>query len=213
MPALLHPGRIIALAHGANPATWSVPVNEDYTVLAQNFLRLLQQREIPFVIVGGIALLRHVQGRNTEDIDLILPASRLADLPEVSIKEKDPMFGRGNFHSLDVDFLFAEHPVFEKIKNDHSELLDYEVGKLLTATIDGLVLLKLFALPSLYRQFDLDRVAIYEADILQLLSRSKQADRFFLDILSLYMTQTDIAQLALVLCEIRQKIERIKRKP
>jgi hypothetical protein len=60
-------------------------------------------------------------------------------------------------HGLRVDLLFFEHPFFQRIDRDFSAELPYSVGALRTATIEGLTLLKLFALPSLYRQFDLDR--------------------------------------------------------
>jgi hypothetical protein len=72
--ALLDPGRIIALAHGANPASWGRRMSPNYPALVTDFLALLESRQIPFVIVGGIALLQHVPARNTEEIDLILSA-------------------------------------------------------------------------------------------------------------------------------------------
>lgn len=37
------------------------------------------------------------------------------------------------------------------------------------ATIEGLIILKLYALPSLYRQGNFDRLSLYENDIPQLL--------------------------------------------
>src|SRR5258708_39945965 len=150
MPKLLHPGRIIALARGVNPATWSAPMSTDYTALITDFLALLERRQIPFVIVGGIALLQHVHGRNTDDIDLIISAPRLGDIPELNIRERTEMFAYGHFHDLRVDILFAEHPLFERIVTKFTAPMDYQVGQLPTATIEGLILLKLFALPSLY---------------------------------------------------------------
>lgn len=47
-------------------------MSADYPALVTDFLALLEGRWIPFVVVGGIALLQHVRGRNTEDIDLII---------------------------------------------------------------------------------------------------------------------------------------------
>src|SRR2546423_3498482 len=171
MSTLLNPGRIIALAHAANPTTWNNPMSTDYSTLITDFLALLQRRQIPFVVVGGIALLQHVHGRNTEDIDLIISAPRLTEIPELEIRERTELFAYGHFRELRVDVLFAEHPVFEQVTKNFATVMDYQVGKLPTATVDGLILLKLFALPSLHRQFDFDRIAIYEADITQLLAR------------------------------------------
>jgi hypothetical protein len=39
------------------------------------------------------------------------------------------------------------------------------------ATVEGLIILKLYALPSLYRQFDMDRAALYENDITMLIAK------------------------------------------
>lgn len=211
MLTLLHPGRVIALAHSANPATWSRSMSTDYTALITDFLALLESRQIPFVVVGGIALLQHVHGRNTEDIDLIISAPRLDDIPELIIRERGDMFACGHFHGLRVDVLFGEHPVFAHIAKRFTVLMDYQVGQLPTATIDGLILLKLFALPSLYRQFDFDRIAIYEADVTQLLSRSSQGDAFFLDALSPHMLDSDCLEIATILSDIRSRLQRMKR--
>jgi hypothetical protein len=182
----------------------------DYPALVTEFLSLLTSRRIPFVVVGGIALLQHVSGRNTEDIDLIISAPRLAELPELEIRERTDMFAYGHFQDLRVDVLFAEHPVFAQVSTRFSSLLDYQVGKLPTATVDGLILLKLFALPSLYRHFDFDRIAIYEADITQLLSRSAQEDAFFLDLLTPYILASDRQELSSVLSDIRSRLRRMR---
>jgi hypothetical protein len=211
MALLLDPGKIIGLAHGANPARWGDPINADYPALVSEFLALLEKRQIPFVVVGGIALLQHVPGRNTEDIVLIISAPRLAEIPELNIRERTEMFAYARFGDLRVEILFAEHPLFSLVAKDFTAPMDYRIGKLLTATVDGLILLKLFSLPSLYRQFDLDRIAIYEADIMQLLPRSKREDIFFLDLLTPYALESDRRELARILSEIRTRLSRIRK--
>jgi len=48
-------------------------VNSD--TLLQNVAQLfalLKERKIDYLLVGGIALLQYIEGRNTEDIDLIM---------------------------------------------------------------------------------------------------------------------------------------------
>jgi hypothetical protein len=188
-------------------------MSTDYPALVSEFLALLESRQIPFVIVGGIALLQHVRGRNTDDIDLILSAPRLDEIPELEIRERTDLFAYGRFRGeLRVDIRFPEHPLFELVAKRFSAPADYDVGQLPTASIDGLVLLKLFALPSLYRQFDYDRVAIYEADLMQLLARSPRADGFFLETLAPYVMESDQAELATILAEIRTKLARLSRK-
>jgi hypothetical protein len=211
MSALLHPGRVVALARAANPATWNHPMPTDYAALVTDFLGLLERRQIPFVVVGGIALLRHVEGRNTEDIDLILSAPSLAGIPELLVRERTAMFAYGHYQELRVDVLLAEHPLFARVAREFAAPMDYQVGKLPTATIDGLILLKLFALPSLYRQFDYDRVAIYEADLTQLLARSLRDDAFLLEILAPYLLDSDRQELAEILDDIRRRLHRMRK--
>src|SRR5215208_5306401 len=61
------------------------------------FFTLLSEREIDYVLVGGIALLQYVEGRNTEDIDLIMAVSALEKLPELSLETRDADFARSKF--------------------------------------------------------------------------------------------------------------------
>lgn len=186
--------------------------DHDYPALASEFLKLLVGAQIPFVIVGGIALLQHVRGRNTEDIDVILSAPGLAQIPDFTVKERTELFAYGRFRAaLRVDVLLAEHPVFDVVARQFSAPMPYEIGELRTATVDGLIVLKLFALPSLYRNFDYDRVAIYEADIMQLLARSPQDDSYFLDLLRPHVLESDRQELQRVLGEVRERLARIRR--
>jgi hypothetical protein len=43
----------------------------------ERLFTLLHERQIAYLLVGGIAMLQYVQGRNTEDIDLIMAVSDL----------------------------------------------------------------------------------------------------------------------------------------
>ena len=185
-------------------------MNAEYIRLMNDFLLVMQQRRVPFVVVGGIALLQHVPGRNTEDLDIILAAPRLSQIPELEVAERNDMFAKASFHGLRVDLLFCEHPFFERIDRDFSAELPYSVGLLRTATVEGLILLKLFALPSLYRQFDLDLAAIYEADLTQLVFRTTREDAFFVDVLREFQTPSDLRETSAILTEIRQKISRFR---
>lgn len=211
LSSLLHPGRVIALARAAKAAGWTTTMSNDYPALVSELLTLLVRHEIPFVVVGGIALLQHVPGRNTEDIDLIISAPRLAEIEEFSVAERTELFAYGKFRDeLRVDVLFAEHPVFDLVATQFSAPMQYQIGSLRTATIEGLILLKLFALPSLYRNFDHDRIAIYEADIMQLLARSRRDDNFFLELLAPHILETDRRELARILGDVRTRLARIK---
>ena len=114
MPGTIDPGKIIQMAHFGKSATLGIHMSADYPALVTSFLSLLRERHIPFVVVGGIALLQHVSGRNTDDIDLIISAPRLSELPELVIRERSEMFAYGHFGELRVEVLFAEHALFRK---------------------------------------------------------------------------------------------------
>lgn len=66
-----------------NAKHWRVrPMNTDVLPDAiSRLFTLLDQRQVDYVLVGGIALLSYVEGRNTDDIDLIVAVSALAKLP------------------------------------------------------------------------------------------------------------------------------------
>lgn len=209
MPEALHPGRVIQLAKFGNSATWGNTMSTDYPLLATEFLTLLSNRQIEFVVVGGIALLQHVQGRNTDDIDLIISSPQLLQVPELKILERSEMFAFSRYKELRVDFLFTEHALFEQVAAEFSTEMNYQVGSLPTATVDGLLILKLFALPSLYRHFDFDRISIYEADIMQLLHRSQSPDSLFLDILQPHVEKHDLDELAATLRDTRVRLAKI----
>ena len=63
-----------------------VIMNAD-SLLAQveQLFNLLESRKADYVLVGGIALLTYVEGRNTQDIDLIMALPSLTKLPEIKI--------------------------------------------------------------------------------------------------------------------------------
>jgi len=63
-----------------NPRNWErLSVDSDSLLQAVRhlfaLLALLDEREIEYVLVGGVALLNYVEGRNTQDIDLIVALS------------------------------------------------------------------------------------------------------------------------------------------
>ncbi len=111
------------------------------------FLKLLSHHKIDIVIVGGIALLSYMQDRNTQDLDLI--ASK-ADFYKIasSLKtiESDENFANcETFDGLKVDFLFTENVIFNYVKKAFCQKRDYQEGSFYIATVEGLVLMKLYA--------------------------------------------------------------------
>jgi hypothetical protein len=121
---------------------------------------LLRERKVDFVLVGGIALLQYVAGRNTEDIDLIVPESALERLPEIHITDRNAYFALGTLGDLRIDLWLTANPLFAAVQQQHSTPRKFAGDTIPTATVEGLLLLKLYALPSLYRGGDFARVSL-----------------------------------------------------
>lgn len=81
---------------------------------------LLEERRINYLLVGGIALLQYVDGRNTEDIDLIMSCSSLEKLPEIRPVNQDQSSVRGDFEGLQIDLLLTSNPLFEKVRRQYA---------------------------------------------------------------------------------------------
>jgi hypothetical protein len=64
----------------------------------------LADRNIKYLLVGGVALLSYIEGRNTQDIDLILSIEDLSQFPEITITDENKDFARGLYEGLQIDF-------------------------------------------------------------------------------------------------------------
>ena len=169
---------------------------------------LLRERQIEYALVGGIALLQHIEGRNTEDIDLIMALSSLEKLPEIEVVSQDMYFARGKFGELQIDILLTRNPLFDKVQERYATLQHFVERDIPCATVEGLLLLKLYALPSLYRQGNFARVGLYENDVATLMHDYRpQLDPLF-DELAHHLSETDLAEVRNIVAEIRQRIER-----
>ena len=173
---------------------------------------LLEQRKVDYLLVGGIALLQYVDGRNTEDIDLIVAVSALERLPEVQIGRQDEFFAQGQMEGLRIDFLLTRNRLFQHVQQKHVTERAFADRMIPCATVEGLLLLKLYALPSLYRQGDFQRVALYEGDIAMLLERYEPDAALLLSELSGYLSETDLKSVQEIVAEISSRIERFRRR-
>ena len=175
---------------------------------AETLFALLQERQIPHVLVGGLALLFHAESRNTEDVDLIVALTDIQALPGLVIEERNEWFAKAAFGPLRVDLLFTVNPLFARVAAEHVETRTFRGHTLSVATAEGLLLLKLYALPSLYRQGQIARAAVYEADLALLLLAHPVEDEALLFPLSPHMTDSDIHALAEVLRDVRARMGR-----
>jgi len=176
----------------------------------QDLFSVLEQRKIDYVLVGGIALLHYVEGRNTQDLDLIMGLSSVEKLPELIISSEDMYFIRANYGELEIDILLTKNPLFKKVHSKYSieqQFLDRDIP---IATVEGLLLLKLYALPSLYRQGNFARVGIYENDIATLLHDYEPDVNTLLTEIAKYLSESDLAEIKSILTDIQKRIKRFK---
>ncbi len=181
--------------------------------LSENIDRLfalLQEREIEYLLVGGVALLSYVDGRNTQDIDLILSQKDLIALPELTIADKNQNFARANFDNLQVDILLTQNLLFKHIAKNHTTSRQFGDLTVRCVTVEGLLILKLYALPSLYQQNKFDRASIYENDILLLLLKYPTDLAPIWKLLQKHLLASDITKIQEITDDIQKRIQRFR---
>jgi hypothetical protein len=200
-------GTPLQLREGPKPSP-PAPVPRD----AMDLFRLLRERQVDYLLVGGMAMLTYVKGRNTEDVDLLLSVAALAKIPELKIEDQNTFFARGKFRSIQVDLLLTANPLFkviaEKFATNH-RFAEWEVP---AVSVGGLIILKLYALPSLYRQMDMDRAALYENDISMLIARHSPAIEPLLALVKEHVEPGDKRELEKILAECSGRAEKLRQR-
>ena len=97
-------------------------------------------------------MLAYVEGRNTQDIDLIVDEVDLAKLPEIRIEDQNKDSARGWFGDLRVDFLFTRDKLIAEIQRNYTTSKKFADRDVTCATVEGLLLMKLLAVPDKYRR-------------------------------------------------------------
>jgi hypothetical protein len=206
----IHIGQVIRNAIVFNFKNWREGTMNTDTLL-QNVARLfilLRERKIEYLLVGGVALLQYIEGRNTEDIDLIMALSSLKKLPEIEVISQETNFARGKFGELQIDILLTRNRLFERVRRQYATLQHFVEQDIACASVEGLLLLKLYALPSLYRQGNFARVGVYENDIATLMYSYQTNLVSLFGELASYLNDTDLAAVREIVGEIEQRIER-----
>lgn len=188
---------------------WELPMNfESLMSDVRGLFALLEERQVDYVLVGGIAMLSYVEGRNTEDIDLIVSLPALKKLPEIVIANQDTDFARGQLRDLRIDFLLTGNQLFDKVRQRYTTEREFVEQAIPTATVEGLLLLKLYALPSLYRHGNFARVGLYENDIATLLQAYRPPVEPLLDELTQHLSESDMRELRAILHDIQRRVQR-----
>lgn len=182
----------------------------DLLAAVDTLFSTLESRQIEYLLVGGIAMLSYVEGRNTQDIDFILSKQALDNLPELAVIEENRDFIRGNVGSLQVDILLTQNKLFELVNQQYAVEKQFGNRMIRCATVEGLLILKFYALPSLYRQGDFGRVSLYENDITQLLLKySVELEKIF-SVLSTHLLRSDVQAIQETARDIQSRIQRFK---
>jgi hypothetical protein len=205
-------GNVIRNAVAFNVKNWlGGMMNSDSLIQSvQDLFTLLEQRKINYVLVGGIAQLHYIEGRNTQDLDLLMALSSLEKLPELKISSQDLYFVRAGYGELQIDVLLTQNPLFKKVHDSFSKIQRFLERDIPIATVEGLLLLKLYALPSLYRQGNFARVGIYENDVATLFHYYQPDVSMLLAELSKYVNESDLTEIKSIVIDIQNRINRFK---
>jgi hypothetical protein len=179
---------------------------------ALGLFRLLHERQTPFLLVGGLAMLTYVKGRNTKDVDLLMPAAALEKIPELKIEDRNEFFAQGKFRGIQVDLLLTSNPLFKIVQERFATNHRFAEWEVPTATVEGLIVLKLYALPSLYRQFDMDRAALYETDITLLIARHAPEMDSLVELVQQHVEPGDQAELRKIVSECCDRAEKLRQR-
>ncbi|MEM9214506.1 MAG: hypothetical protein AAGD25_09185 [Cyanobacteria bacterium P01_F01_bin.150] len=139
---------------------------------------------------------------------MILDRSDLDSVPEISVKNENKDFIHSTFEQLQVDILLTQNKLFRYILEKFSSARKFGDRTVQCVTVEGLLILKCYALPSLYRQGNFSRASIYENDILLLLLNYDVKPKTILSQLSGHLLPTDLKEVKDILSDIQSRIRR-----
>ena len=139
--------------------------------------------------------------------------SSLGKLPELKIDSQGMNFVSAHYQELKIDILLAQNPLFKKVLRKYIKIEPLFERDIPLATVEGLLLLKLYSLPSLYRQGNFARVGIYENDIASLVQHYQPDSDLLLNKLAKFVSESDLAEIKNVMTDIRQRITRFNNSP
>lgn len=206
---------VLCHAQVFNPRKWHTAVSQsDFNQLLRTVDRLFEELDssgVPYLLVGGIAMLTYVEGRNTEDIDLIMRRPDVSNLEQMVITEENRDFVRADYQGLQIDLLLTQNALFEQVQQNYKTEIQWGNRCIPCATPQGLVILKFYALPSLYRQGKFDRAALYETDILQLAYNYNVALESAIVVVDPHLIPSDRSEIREIARDIEQRRQRMVR--
>ncbi|MBS1795925.1 MAG: hypothetical protein JSS81_18870 [Acidobacteria bacterium] len=156
-------------ANAFNIRNWKNNRAADYEMLPElvtGFLKLLDELQIDFCIVGGIAYLAYIQDRNTKDLDILISVTELERIRNrLTIVDEDANFTNAEFEGMRIDFLKTSNALFDYVKHHETALYEFSEGRYPIATVAGLVLMRFDAIVDLYQKGNFNKILRYESDL------------------------------------------------
>ncbi|MGI8787225.1 MAG: hypothetical protein ACR2HG_05630 [Pyrinomonadaceae bacterium] len=166
-------------ANAFNIRNWRDGFPIDYDMLPElviKFLKLLEEKQVDFCIVGGIAYLAYIQDRNTKDLDILISVRELEKIiSRIEVISQDANFINAEFEGMRIDFLKTSNSLYDYVKKNETALYDFVEGKYPIATVAGLVLMRFEAIVDLYQKGNFNKIVRYESD-LQFLTMNYEID-------------------------------------
>ena len=169
----------------------------------------LDRQNANYALVGGVALIAATENaRPTVDIDFLTSTSAFANLPEAELISQDDNFARYQLpDGTYIDLRLVSNPVFKAALENYAKVV--QLGKLSvrSLSLEGLFALKLYAMPSLYRQGNFAKFSIYESDSFRLLLENREIDcDRALKIAALDLLPLDVAEMQTIIQEQQEKV-------
>jgi len=129
-------------------------------------------------------------------------------LPEIEIKDRNTNFAYGKLGDLQIDVLLTDNPLFAIVQRDYATEREFAGELIRCATVEGLILLKLYALPSVYRSGNFARGTLYETDIATLYQAYRpNLEPIFVE-LAKHLSAVDFSKMQSIMSDIRRRVER-----
>ncbi len=156
-------------ANAFNIQNWKNGFKIDYDMLPElviKFLNLLEELQVDFCIVGGIAYLAYIQDRNTKDLDILISVKELEKIiGYVKVTNKDVNFTNAEFEGMQIDFLKTSNSLFDYVKEHETTVYNFSEGLYPIATVRGLILMRFDAIIDLYQKAKFNKIIFYERDL------------------------------------------------
>jgi hypothetical protein len=156
-------------ANAFNTQNWIHGFETDPEMLPDSvtkFLRLMDELDVEFCIVGGIAYLAYIQDRNTKDLDILISVKELNKIiGYVEVVSEDANFTNTLFEGLKIDFLKTSNRLFEYVQRNEVTTYEFAEGTFPVATINGLILMRFDSIIDLYQKGKFTKALYYERDL------------------------------------------------